>query len=99
MSGGMPYGLQSMLKEGHKHMSGLEEAVLKNIEACKQLAQITRTSMGPNGECDHGRLEAANWASGRLRVQLVLRLAVSTPLCCALTPPLSVRRPPPSPQA
>lgn len=49
MSLGMPYGLQSMLKEGHKHLSGLEEAVLKNIEACKSLAQITRTSMGPNG--------------------------------------------------
>lgn len=47
---GMPYGLQAMLKEGHKHLSGLEEAVLKNIEACKQLANITRTSMGPNGE-------------------------------------------------
>lgn len=38
-----------MLKEGHKHLSGLEEAVLKNIQACKELAQITRTSMGPNG--------------------------------------------------
>lgn len=38
-----------MLKEGHKHLSGLEEAVLKNVEACKSLAQITRTSMGPNG--------------------------------------------------
>jgi len=50
MAMGMPYGLQAMLKEGHKHLSGLEEAVLKNIEACKQLAQITRTSMGPNGE-------------------------------------------------
>ncbi len=49
----MPYGLQSMLKEGHKHLSGLEEAVLKNIEACKQLAQIARTSMGPNGEFVH----------------------------------------------
>lgn len=47
---GMPYGLQSMLKEGHRLLSGLEEAVLKNIDACKQLAQITRTSMGPNGE-------------------------------------------------
>ncbi len=47
--GGMPYGLQAMLKDGHQHLSGLEEAVLKNIEACKQLAQITRTSMGPNG--------------------------------------------------
>ena len=42
---------QAMLKEGHKHLSGLEEAVLKNIEACKSLAQITRTSMGPNGGC------------------------------------------------
>lgn len=40
---------QAMLKEGHKHLSGLEEAVLKNIQACKELAQITRTSMGPNG--------------------------------------------------
>ncbi|XP_059647312.1 T-complex protein 1 subunit theta [Cornus florida] len=45
----MPYGMQSMLKEGHKHLSGLEEAVLKNIEACKQLSTITRTSLGPNG--------------------------------------------------
>lgn len=38
-----------MLKEGHKHLSGLEEAVLKNIDACKQLSVITRTSLGPNG--------------------------------------------------
>lgn len=30
-------------------MSGLEEAVLKNIEACKELAVMVRTSMGPNG--------------------------------------------------
>ncbi|KAF5749178.1 T-complex protein 1 subunit theta-like [Tripterygium wilfordii] len=44
-----PYGIQSMLKEGHKHLSGLDEAVLKNIDACKQLSQITRTSLGPNG--------------------------------------------------
>ncbi|XP_072990024.1 T-complex protein 1 subunit theta-like [Typha latifolia] len=44
-----PYGIQSMLKEGHKHLSGLDEAVLKNIEACKELSVITRTSLGPNG--------------------------------------------------
>ncbi|GMI79553.1 Chaperonin containing T-complex polypeptide-1 subunit 8 [Hibiscus trionum] len=43
------YGIQSMLKEGHKHLSGLEEAVLKNIDACKQLSAITRTSLGPDG--------------------------------------------------
>lgn len=45
-----PYGIQSMLKEGHKHLSGLDEAVLKNIDACKQLSTITRTSLGPNGK-------------------------------------------------
>lgn len=49
MALGMPYGMQSMLKDGHKILSGLEEAVLKNIEACKGLTQITRTSLGPNG--------------------------------------------------
>ncbi|KEH40543.1 putative chaperonin Cpn60/TCP-1 family, groEL-like apical domain, groEL-like equatorial [Medicago truncatula] len=46
---GLPYGIQSMLKEGHKHLSGLDEAVLKNIDACNQLSTITRTSLGPNG--------------------------------------------------
>jgi len=46
---GQPYGIQAMLKDGHKHLSGLEEAVVKNLEACKQLSQITRTSLGPNG--------------------------------------------------
>ncbi|XWS58269.1 hypothetical protein CRYUN_Cryun08bG0019400 [Craigia yunnanensis] len=44
-----PYGIQSMLKEGHKHLSGLDEAVIKNIDACKQLSTITRTSLGPEG--------------------------------------------------
>lgn len=49
--GAMPgYGIQSMLKEGHRHLSGLEEAVLKNIDACRELSAITRTSLGPNGE-------------------------------------------------
>ncbi|KAL6540414.1 T-complex protein 1 subunit theta [Orobanche minor] len=44
-----PYGIQSMLKEGHRHLSGVEEAVVRNIDACKQLSTITRTSLGPNG--------------------------------------------------
>ena len=48
-SQGLPYGFQAMLKEGHKHLVGLDEAVLKNIEACKQLSSIIKTSMGPNG--------------------------------------------------
>lgn len=52
---GLPYGLQAMLKEGHRHYSGLEGAVYRNIEACKALASIVKTSMGPNGECVCGR--------------------------------------------
>lgn len=44
-------GLPGLLKDGYKHFSGMEEAVLRNIEATRQLAQITRTSMGPNGAC------------------------------------------------
>ncbi|KAK3135903.1 hypothetical protein QOZ80_5BG0425010 [Eleusine coracana subsp. coracana] len=48
--GAMPgYGIQSMLKEGHRLLSGLEEAVLKNIDACRELSAILRTSYGPNG--------------------------------------------------
>ena len=42
-------GLQSLLKDGSRHYSGLEEAILKNIDACKQLSTITRTSLGPYG--------------------------------------------------
>ena len=49
MKMGMPSGLTSMLKDGYKHFSGLEEAIARNIEACRQLAAITRTSLGPNG--------------------------------------------------
>ncbi|MBN3302914.1 TCPQ protein, partial [Amia calva] len=32
-----------------QHYSGLEEAVYRNIQACKELAQTTRTAYGPNG--------------------------------------------------
>lgn len=48
-STGMPYGLQAMLKEGYTHVSGMTEAVYKNLEACKELSKIAGTSMGPNG--------------------------------------------------
>uniref|UniRef100_A0A8C9LB23 T-complex protein 1 subunit theta n=1 Tax=Pavo cristatus TaxID=9049 RepID=A0A8C9LB23_PAVCR len=43
-------GFAQMLKEGAKHYSGLEEAVYRNIQACKELAQTTRTAYGPNGK-------------------------------------------------
>ncbi|CAL4987293.1 unnamed protein product [Urochloa decumbens] len=42
-------GIQYMLKGGHRHLSGLEEAVLNNTHACRELSAITRTSLGPNG--------------------------------------------------
>ncbi|CEG37195.1 t-complex protein theta subunit [Plasmopara halstedii] len=42
-------GLSSLLKDGHKHFEGVNEAVAKNIDAVKQLAAITRSSLGPNG--------------------------------------------------
>merc|ERR1719375_2665947 len=38
-----------MLKEGHKHFSGVEEAVMKSVEACKAISKCTRTSLGPTG--------------------------------------------------
>lgn len=41
------YGFQNLLKEGHRHYAGLEEAVLRNIEACRELSALTRTSFGP----------------------------------------------------
>lgn len=45
----MMRGRTKLMKEGTKSFSGLEQAVLKNIEACEQLSEITRTSFGPNG--------------------------------------------------
>ena len=38
-----------LLKEGSKHLSGLEEAVLKNVEAVRSLSTITKTTYGPQG--------------------------------------------------
>jgi len=45
----MRRGIPSLFKGGTTHRSGLEEAVIKNLEACKQLTEITRTSLGPHG--------------------------------------------------
>eukprot|EP00899_Mesostigma_viride_P002925 jgi/Mesvir1/12633/Mv14593-RA.1 len=41
--------VDGVARQGHQHISGLDEAVLKNIDACKQLSQISRTSLGPHG--------------------------------------------------
>jgi len=42
-------GFQSMLKEGSRFYSGLDEVAYKNIEACKELADTTKSAYGPNG--------------------------------------------------
>jgi T-complex protein 1 subunit theta len=45
----MSIGLSDLLKEGTKHLIGVNEAVLQNIEAVKELAAIIKTSLGPQG--------------------------------------------------
>lgn len=42
--------LQSqLLKEGTRHLAGVDEAVLKNIDAVREMSKISRTSLGPQG--------------------------------------------------
>ncbi|KAK7108098.1 T-complex protein 1 subunit theta-like [Littorina saxatilis] len=43
-------GFAQMLKDGARHYSGLEEAVYKNIDACRELAHTTRSAYGPHGQ-------------------------------------------------
>ncbi|EPR59615.1 putative T complex chaperonin [Toxoplasma gondii GAB2-2007-GAL-DOM2] len=42
------YGLSGLLKEGHRSFTGIDEVTAKNIDACKALTDLTRTSLGPN---------------------------------------------------
>jgi len=43
-------GYAQMMKEGARHISGQDEAVFRNIEACKELAETTRSAYGPYGQ-------------------------------------------------
>ncbi|XP_029648321.1 T-complex protein 1 subunit theta [Octopus sinensis] len=43
-------GFSSMLKEGARHYMGLEEAIYRNIDACKEIAKTTRSAYGPHGQ-------------------------------------------------
>ncbi|KAJ6611000.1 chaperonin Cpn60/TCP-1 family [Mycena sp. CBHHK59/15] len=38
-----------IFKEGYKYLQGLDEAVLRNIQAVVELSDLVRTSFGPNG--------------------------------------------------
>lgn len=42
-------GAAHLMKDGARHYSGLEEAMFRNIEACKGLAKMTRSALGPHG--------------------------------------------------
>ncbi|KAL7551941.1 hypothetical protein ACHAWF_015145 [Thalassiosira exigua] len=42
-------GLGGMLKKGHTSQEGLEGATLRNVEACREISTVARTSLGPNG--------------------------------------------------
>uniref|UniRef100_A0A0P4W403 T-complex protein 1 subunit theta n=1 Tax=Rhodnius neglectus TaxID=72488 RepID=A0A0P4W403_9HEMI len=42
-------GFSQMLKEGARSFQGLEEAVYRNISACKEFSETVRTAYGPNG--------------------------------------------------
>ncbi|KAJ1506795.1 T-complex protein 1 subunit theta [Coelomomyces lativittatus] len=38
-----------IFKEGYKHLQGVDEALLRNINAVCELSQVVQTSFGPNG--------------------------------------------------
>ncbi|CAG8449736.1 1908_t:CDS:2 [Diversispora eburnea] len=38
-----------LFKEGYKNLQGVDEAVIRNIQAIHELSEIVRTSFGPNG--------------------------------------------------
>eukprot|EP00040_Diaphanoeca_grandis_P025446 m.140983 g.140983 ORF g.140983 m.140983 type:complete len:546 (+) comp30155_c0_seq1:162-1799(+) len=41
--------MSRMMKDGAQHFSGVEEAIFRNIKACRDIATIVKTSFGPNG--------------------------------------------------
>uniref|UniRef100_A0A6G1SPF8 T-complex protein 1 subunit theta n=1 Tax=Aceria tosichella TaxID=561515 RepID=A0A6G1SPF8_9ACAR len=42
-------GFQSMMKEGSRYYRGLDEAVIRNIEACSELCRTLKSAYGPKG--------------------------------------------------
>lgn len=42
-------GFQGMMKEGARYFKGLDEAVLRNIEACSELCRTLKSAYGPKG--------------------------------------------------
>ena len=44
-----------------QHFHGLEEAVFRNINACKELAVVTRSAYGPNGMAAYANVHCSSW--------------------------------------
>ena len=42
-------GYVQMMKEGSRHFSGIEEAVIRSIEACTEFSRTLKTAYGPKG--------------------------------------------------
>lgn len=42
-------GFQGMMKEGARYFRGIDEAVLRNIEACSELCRTLKSAYGPKG--------------------------------------------------
>ena len=42
-------GINDIMKEGSSMLSGVEEALIKNVDACAKLMEVGQTSLGPNG--------------------------------------------------
>ena len=38
------HGLNHILKEGGQHFAGIDEAIVKNIEACRRIGEITASA-------------------------------------------------------
>lgn len=42
-----------LFKDGYKHLQGIDDAVIRNIQAVNELSDLVRTSFGPNGAWLH----------------------------------------------
>ena len=42
-------GFASMMKDGAQFFSGVEEAVVRNIGACREFSATVQSAYGPNG--------------------------------------------------
>jgi len=72
-------GVSGMLKKGHQSFSGLADATIRNVQACREISTVTRTSLGPNG-------------MNKLVVNHLGRIIVTSD-CCAIVKELEIEHP------